>query len=171
MDFTAYRIATFIGALIAAFVFGFITKYINEEKGYEGGFAWGFWLGVIGIIVVACKADNHRYYRESEQDLALSAYAREKNDERVLEEGGWKCNRCGRINASYVTSCNCGMYIEQNKNWLKKQEEERKARAEEHKAKESKSQADEIAKFKELLDSGAITQEEYDAKKKQILGL
>lgn len=31
--------------------------------------------------------------------------------------------------------------------------------------------ADEIKKFKELLDSGAITQEEYDAKKKQLLGL
>lgn len=31
--------------------------------------------------------------------------------------------------------------------------------------------AQEIQKFKSLLDSGAITQEEYDAKKKQILGL
>ena len=31
--------------------------------------------------------------------------------------------------------------------------------------------ADEILKFKQLLDCGAITQEEYDAKKKQILGL
>jgi len=31
--------------------------------------------------------------------------------------------------------------------------------------------ADELAKYKSLLDSGAITQEEYDAKKKQILGL
>ena len=31
--------------------------------------------------------------------------------------------------------------------------------------------ADELAKFKALLDNGAITQEEYDAKKKQILGL
>ncbi len=31
--------------------------------------------------------------------------------------------------------------------------------------------ADEIKKFKELLDMGAITQEEYDAKKKQLLGL
>jgi len=29
--------------------------------------------------------------------------------------------------------------------------------------------ADELAKYKSLLDSGAITQEEYDAKKKQIL--
>lgn len=31
--------------------------------------------------------------------------------------------------------------------------------------------ADEIMKYKQLLDAGAITQEEYDAKKKQLLGL
>lgn len=33
------------------------------------------------------------------------------------------------------------------------------------------SQADEITKFKNLLDSGVITQEEFEAKKKQLLGL
>jgi len=33
------------------------------------------------------------------------------------------------------------------------------------------STADELKKFKELLDSGIITQEEFDAKKKQLLGL
>ena len=33
------------------------------------------------------------------------------------------------------------------------------------------SSADEIKKFKELLDLGIITQEEFDAKKKQLLGL
>ncbi len=33
------------------------------------------------------------------------------------------------------------------------------------------SDADEIAKYKALLDSGAITQDEYNAKKKQLLGL
>lgn len=33
------------------------------------------------------------------------------------------------------------------------------------------SSADEIMKFKELLDSGVITQEEFDAKKKEILGV
>ncbi len=33
------------------------------------------------------------------------------------------------------------------------------------------SDADELAKYKSLLDSGAISQEEYEAKKKQILGL
>lgn len=33
------------------------------------------------------------------------------------------------------------------------------------------SNADELKKYKELLDSGAITQEEFDKKKKQLLGL
>ena len=33
------------------------------------------------------------------------------------------------------------------------------------------SAADELKKFKELLDAGVITQEEFDAKKKQLLGL
>lgn len=33
------------------------------------------------------------------------------------------------------------------------------------------SSADELKKFKDLLDSGVITQEEFDAKKKQLLGL
>ena len=36
---------------------------------------------------------------------------------------------------------------------------------------ETKSDADEIKKYKALLDEGTITQEEFDAKKKQILGL
>ena len=33
------------------------------------------------------------------------------------------------------------------------------------------SPAEELKKFKELLDQGIITQEEFDAKKKQLLGL
>ena len=36
---------------------------------------------------------------------------------------------------------------------------------------EKVSPADELKKFKELLDMGVITQEEFDAKKKQLLGL
>ena len=36
---------------------------------------------------------------------------------------------------------------------------------------QEKSSADELKKFKELLDSGIISQEEFDEKKKQLLGL
>ncbi len=35
----------------------------------------------------------------------------------------------------------------------------------------TQSSADELRKYKDLLDSGVITQEEFDAKKKQLLGL
>ena len=35
----------------------------------------------------------------------------------------------------------------------------------------NKSNADELKKYKELFDSGIITQEEFDAKKKQLLNL
>lgn len=38
-------------------------------------------------------------------------------------------------------------------------------------APQSNSNADELKKYKDLLDSGVITQEEFDAKKKQLLGL
>ena len=36
---------------------------------------------------------------------------------------------------------------------------------------EGVSEADEILKFKKLLDAGIITQEEFDLKKKQLLGI
>ena len=36
---------------------------------------------------------------------------------------------------------------------------------------QSQSNAEELAKFKKLVDDGIITQEEFDAKKKQLLGL
>lgn len=38
-------------------------------------------------------------------------------------------------------------------------------------AKTETSGADEILKFKELLDQGIITKKEFDAKKKELLGL
>jgi len=30
------------------------------------------------------------------------------SDRKLLEKGGWKCQSCGRINASYVGTCACG---------------------------------------------------------------
>lgn len=40
-----------------------------------------------------------------------------------------------------------------------------------HVTQQAQSSADELMKYKELLDNGIITQEEFDAKKKQLLGL
>ena len=41
--------------LVIACIFGLVTKRVNENRGREGGFWWGFFLGVIGIVVVAIR--------------------------------------------------------------------------------------------------------------------
>ena len=50
-------------------------------------------------------------------------------------------------------------------------ERQEKGKAEPVKQEAPVNNIDEIKKFKELLDAGIITQEEFDAKKKQLLGL
>ena len=46
---------TLIFYLIMALITGFIAKKITENRGMQGGFWWGFFLGIIGIIVVAVR--------------------------------------------------------------------------------------------------------------------
>ena len=52
---------------------------------------------------------------------------------------------------------------------IERQEQKEKAQAVPNSA--AASPAEELKKYKELLDSGVITQEDFDAKKKQLLGL
>ena len=39
-------------------IFGAVTKSINQNRGREGGFWWGFFLGVIGILIVALRPNE-----------------------------------------------------------------------------------------------------------------
>ena len=63
--------------------------------------------------------------------------------------------------------CNESKREQERKRYLEKI----KAEEENQQQKEEKSSAAQIKEFKELLDDGIITQEEFDAKKKQLLGL
>lgn len=56
------------------------------------------------------------------------------------------------------------MFLEKAEGYLLNDEEDNNSRP-------SVNVADEIKKFKELLDLGAITQEEFDMQKKKLLGL
>ena len=138
-----------IAGLIVACIFGAITKHMNEEKGYDGGFAWGFWLGVIGIIVIASKERNPYLYSTPSTIANPSRAITEPNT-------GWVCS-CGRSHARYVTSCVCGISKADALNGAKKPKNAESANI--HILKE----------YKELLDQGIITQEEFNQKKAEIL--
>lgn len=141
-------------AIIVNVIFGLITQTINEEKGYSGGFWLGFFKGFTGIAIVKNKPDQ-----------VIKKYADEELEKRLVAEGGWKCANCGNVSASYVTSCTCGLAKADNDKFLAKKQAAEKASA------AKASPADEIAKYKKLLDDGAITKDEFAAKKKQLLGL
>lgn len=162
-----YMIGYIVAGLVNGVIWGFVSKHINESKGYDGGFAWGFWLGVIGVIVVAVKPENTRRYsygHSSGYDSALSSMARETEENRLLRDGGWKCNACRNVNPGYVTTCTCGLSLADHKKRIADRAAGKNPDA-------AASAADAIAKYKKLLDDGIITEADFNAKKKQLLGL
>ncbi len=197
MDDALVVIFNILGIFIGCCIMGFATKTISNNKGYYGGFWWGFLLGIIGIIIVACKPDNRGHNQpqnnynnsnhsssdyDSSYSSALGQYAQEEENKRVLAEGGWKCANCHRANPSYISTCNCGVsksnnvpiVFERNPTPIERPKTKPVLESEhkqEKEVKEAFSSADEILKLKQLLDAGVLTQDEFDAKKRQILGL
>ena len=180
----AYYIGTIIGGLVGAVIWGVVTKKINESKGYYGGFWWGFFLGVIGVIVVAVKPDNRSYTSQSDSSYGYSGRplfqdssddggsplfqdsSTVSHNEHLLQNGGWRCASCGAVNASYITTCVCGVPKKDNTRVKERIEQEKAAQ----KAKSSAADAaDALVKYKELLDSGVISEEEFNAKKASLL--
>ena len=72
---------------------------------------------------------------------------------------------------TFDTSVQTNEKMEEVANYIKKRVDEIKSSKNAPAVVSQVSAADEIKKFKELLDMGVITQEEFDAKKKQLLGL
>ena len=91
-----------------------------------------------------------------------------KSPQRLVREDDWCCPECKRINASYVTTCICGTPKNYKKEKVQNASNE-KLKSAPYEKLQNASKADEIGKFKKLLDEGAITQEEYDKIKSRIL--
>ena len=165
-----------IGVIIWGIVWGVATNAVIHNKGYdENWFWWGFFFGFIAFIVALTKSENRKSYSYSDDSSSYtsnlgsigSIYSQEAQNKRTLSEGGWTC-KCGRINTSYIGTCACG----RTKADVQREEAEAKELAQKR-----QNEADElnrlsaIKELKELLDAGAITQEEFDNKKKSLLGL
>ena len=111
------------------------------------------------------------------------------------KEAGWIC-KCGAENPAYVGTCGCGLpkssgrQINSNNKGKRKWEDIQALQASKQNGEASDSQKnseaaspvkpaasagsskfDEIKAYKELLDSGIISQEEFDKKKAELLGL
>ena len=152
-------IISLVITIIVGCLWGAATYTINENKGYyNNGFWWGFWLGLIGLIVVLCKPDARTNYYET--------YGYPSQYGNKIPEGGWKCT-CGTIHSSYVTSCSCGKSKREVLNPTPAPKPQPRAVASPEEM-ERKTIAL-LQEYKKLLDSGVLTQEEFDLKKQQLL--
>ena len=94
--------------------------------------------------------------------LMNAAPVDQEHNRQLLAAGGWQCG-CGRVNARYVSTCACG----RNKHGETKPEPA-PVTAEELDVDETVAA---IREYKKLLDEGILTPEEFEAKKKQLLGI
>ncbi len=166
-------------------IWGIATQKVNENKGYYGGFGLGFFLGLIGLIIVLCKPDNRYAPAQTQYSPMYPTAYSEAGDRKMLENGGWKCKKCGRINPSYTGTCACGMTKGENNGTAKAIQQANSRAAEEVKTgsatqttEKAQSGVDQelqniqkLRSYKELLDTGVISQEEFDTKKAQLLKL
>ena len=142
--------------ILQGLFWGFITQMIIDNKGRnENWFWWGFFFGLIAVLVALSKSHVVHNYDSYNSGLFVGERDRvyEKN---VIEDGGWKCHFCNRVNPSYTGTCACGRTKTDTLNYQRIN-------------KEQMDSLDKIKKLKELLDMGALTQEEFDAKKKEFL--
>lgn len=81
--------------IIFVFIFGFIiwgsiwgiaTQSIGNSKGISGCFWWGFFLGIIGLIVVACLKDNTTISNNADNVEALDKLQKLKESGTISNE-------------------------------------------------------------------------------------
>ena len=146
--------------LVVGVICGLICSGISSSRDMDGSFWWGFWLGIIGIVIVAVRPNEQKY--ESSNYAAPKGTSNSFVYNNDIPYGGWKCKKCGQANLGYVSTCSCG---------AKRDEQNIKLDRNPPKA-ASISEADRIKhikEYKELLDAGVITPEEFDKKKASLL--
>ena len=89
---------------------------------------------------------------------------------KLLASGGWKCG-CGRVNASYTSSCVCGR-SKHGETVPEAVPVHQPSPAMDDPVNNTEiANAAAIREYKKLMDDGIITAEEFEVKKKQLLGL
>lgn len=114
---------------------------------------------------------------DTKKSQALSTLGLSTTLPMPIPANGWQCKNCGKSHYDYETSCSCGISRFDNKKTVEQVIDpeiidlKTPASTSELATIELPLVADEIRKFKDLADKGIITQEEFEAKKKQLLDL
>ena len=152
------------GGIIWGIIWGFTARAVIINKGYDDESAKWFWLGFffafIPVIIAATKPSNYQYHSASINET--SSVPQTENKQPQADE--WRCS-CGRVHKDYIWSCPCG----KNKSDIKKESQQQPSKTDDSNKK--KDDMTIIREYKSLLDEGIITQEEFESKKKQLLGL
>lgn len=164
-----------------AIIWGVVTNRVIQNKGYyENWFWWGFFFGFIATIVAFSKpAINTTVSSSVSSSSALGgkyAYTSKDYDNNKLSQGYWKCT-CGRMNPDQTGTCGCGRSKYEKQNSIEKKQtithsepQIMKKISEDNGSSEVES-IELIKKYKELLDIEAITIDEFNKKKREILNL
>ena len=183
-----YFLICIISAIVWGLIWGYATSSVIRNKNYTDADSWfwiGFFFGLVAFLIAVSKEEAKASYSSKPTHLTAAALKRDeeylpKSIVNSIPANGWKCRRCGKGNENYTGTCACGNTKRENTAYItaetKKQWSERQAVSDVDKSVLEKNAKEKVAAetllvFKELLDKGAITQEEYDLKKKQLLGL
>ena len=168
----------FISVIVVGVICGAVCTAISSNSGMEGGFWWGFFLGIIGIIVVAVRPNDNS---------AVNGVPAVKDDEERI----YYCPSC-RETFSCMSQQRCPqcqtilrpttVMFSAWKNLAAEEKDRLKAEFEAGRSmldvksgsadsQTANSPYEEIRQLKGLLEDGIITQEEFEAKKKALLGL
>lgn len=160
--------------IIGGVIWGIVCNKVIENKGYrENWFWWGFFFEFLAVIVAATKPQVHYSKMENDVDtqygITLSSFAEEIRAKEYLREGGWKCNSCGTVNPHYKDRCHCGRTKEYNDNETDKKLKKQSSSEQNVDIKTESEKIQLIKKYKELLDMGRITEEEFNKKKESLI--
>ena len=160
--------------LLWGVIWGFATNKVIENKGYdENWFWWGFFFGFIALIVtcakpVAPRENNDRPIYPEYNDGRASLRSATAS---TPTSSSWICKKCGRRNFSYEYKCKCGMSKSSNfnPNISTKNTSPVQTIIKEDPKDQEKENLEKLKAYKELLDMGAITEEEFKEHKERLL--
>lgn len=163
-----WAFVSLVASIIWGVIWGSVTKSVIENKGYdENWFWWGFFFGLFAFIVALTKPDINAMRAVS--NVSNAGWLRRLEDEKKnmlpgeMKNGSWKCV-CGDVNPQHTGTCACGRSYQEVLGIVRQNKEAEKAQ-------KNINAADEVKKLKELLDMGAITNDEFEIKKKELLNL